>query len=425
MFCAGCPGSLGGVTTGGGVDGNAGPTASSVVEREPNGSFGQAIAAEFDANGSAHLEGTVGSAPDLDVFSIGMIKSGDRIVIRTDTTGSNLDISIALFDASGKLVSANDDAGGTLDSFIDVTARHDGDPYFLVMTGSAFAAAGTHTGSYSVEVTIETGGTSPSPAAQTLFLDFDGALVNIPTIFSQPFVLGPFDAGDIAPVYAGQTETLKQLIVETVRQNYERFNVDIVTSDQGEPGPGVEFSTLFLGGFDSSVFGIAEDVDFYNADFCDDAIIFTASFSPVVFSGTPTVEELAIAIGNVASHESGHLLGLNHTDDDLDLMDDASPADAFIEDQEFMDAPLSSDIMPIGSQDGVLLLSEIVGLKDGVTLKRSQGVARQRGSMRVRQSHAFYSAFRGGERVGLHDGSVRQLKALGYAPARRRSIEKR
>ena len=42
-------------------------------------------------------------------------------------------------------------------------------------------------------------------------------------------------------------------------------------------------------------------------------------------------------------------------------MDDQSPADAFLEDQEFMEAPLSGDIMPIGFQDAPLLLEEIVG----------------------------------------------------------------
>ena len=42
-------------------------------------------------------------------------------------------------------------------------------------------------------------------------------------------------------------------------------------------------------------------------------------------------------------------------------MDDQSHADAFLDDQEFMEAPLSSDIMSIGVQDAVLLLDEIVG----------------------------------------------------------------
>jgi Matrixin len=424
-FVVGCPGSLDGVVPSGGVvpsagaiDGNRGSASSTIVGGEPNGSFTQAIEAVFDASGVARLQGTVANSADLDVFSFDAIAAGDRIVIQMATTGSNLDVSIALFDGEGRLVSANDDAHGTLDSFIDVTARRGSNTYFLVATVSAFASPGTESGTYTADVRVETGGAVPVPEAQTLFLDFDGAMVNIPSIFSQPFTLDPFDAGDIDPVYAGQTETFKQLIVEAIAQNYQRFNVIIITSDDGQPDPSTEFSTLFLGGFDSETFGIAENVDLYNADFCDDAMIFTGSFSPRLFSGTPTVAELAVAIGNVAAHESGHLLGLNHTDDDLALMDDASLADAFIEDQEFIEAPLSRDIMSIGSQDSALLLSEIVGLRDGVTLKAAELVLRRRDATNVGRVRMSFDAFRGGEKIGLHAGSVRQLKAWGKRPAR-------
>ena len=110
-------------------------------------------------------------------------------------------------------------------------------------------------------------------------------------------------------------------------------------------------------------FGIAETVDLYNVDYCDDAIIYTESFTPSVFTNLPSAEGMGVAIGNVAAHEAGHLLGLNHVDDDLALMDDRSAADAFLMDQEFMEAPLSRDIMPIGTQDSVMLLSEIVGMR--------------------------------------------------------------
>lgn len=418
-LCAGCPGSLDAVVPDGdAVDGNRGSTSSSIVEGEPNGSFAQAIEAAFDESGVARLQGTVATSGDLDVFALGVVAAGDRIVVATSTVGSSLDVSIALFDGDGRLVSANDDAIGTLDSYIDVDARHDGNPYYVVATASAFAASGTRLGTYTVDVTVERGGTAPDPAPQILFLDFDGATVDIPTIFAQPFELAPFDAGDIASAYVGQTETLKQLIAETIEQNYERFNVDVITSDEGEPAADVKFSTLFLGGFDSDTFGIAESVDLYNADFCDDAIIFTGSFSPRLFTGTPTVGELAVAIGNVAAHEAGHLLGLNHTDDDLDLMDDASPADAFIEDQEFMDAPLSADIMSIGSQDGALLLSEIVGLRSGVTLKEVESVFRERSELEVRRDRTSLDAFRGEKTIGLHAGTIRQLKARGNASSR-------
>jgi hypothetical protein len=140
--------------------------------------------------------------------------------------------------------------------------------------------------------------------------------------------------------------------------------VTILTTDDPPPPPGEMYSTIYFGGFDPSAFGLAEDVDLYNVDCCDDALIFTESFTPSVFTGVPTADEVGTAIGNVGSHEAGHVLGLNHTDDDLDLMDDQSSADVFLEDQEFMEAPLSDDIMSIGTQNGVLLLNEIVGERE-------------------------------------------------------------
>ena len=70
---------------------------------------------------------------------------------------------------------------------------------------------------------------------------------------------------------------------------------------------------------------------------------------------------MGAANGNVGSPQARHILGLNHVSDDRALMDDVSVADALIDDQEFMEAPLSSDIMPLGTQDAVLLLNEIVG----------------------------------------------------------------
>ncbi len=349
------------------VDGNRDASLTSVLGKtagEPNDAFSEAIVAVFDPDGVARLQGTVANVGDLDVFLLGPLSPGQLVIVDTDTTGSPLDISVAIFDARQRLVYNNDDREGSssrfLDAYVEWIARHAGDRYYLVVTHSAFATSGTFTGTYSVDVHVAGGFQVPGAVGQVLLLDFDGAVVDSPMLGSMS--LAPFDAGSISPIYDGQTQTIKDTIRAVFEQNFQRFDVTIRTSDD-PPAPGEAMvSTVFFGGFDRNAFAIAEGVDLYNADFCDDAVIFTESFEPrLVFSIVPTAVEIGIAIGNVGSHEAAHLLGLNHVDDDRALMDDRSAADVFLEDQEFMEAPLSSDIMPIGTQDAVLLLNEIVG----------------------------------------------------------------
>lgn len=344
------------------VDGNRDPNAQSPLGKtsgEPNDGFDQAVIGVPAVSGLIRLKGTISTSGDLDVFHIGQISAGDRVLVDAAATAS-LDVSIAVFDAEGRLVSDNDDRSDlNLDALIDFVARHDGDAYFLVVTRSAFAQPNRRTGAYTADVEIHRDNSVPSPVPQVLFLQFDGGTVDSPQFGT--IDVPSFDAGAIHRVYNGKTEEMKQAIIDVVRQNYEPFNITVETSDDFTPDPECDYSTVFFGGFNQEAFGIAQSVDLYNADFCDDAIIFTESFTTNLFSSTPTAEEMGIAIGNVASHEAGHLLGLNHVDDDLDLMDDRSAADVFLIDQEFKESILSSDIMPIGTQDGVLLLDEIVG----------------------------------------------------------------
>jgi len=333
-------------------------------DAEPNDTFNQKTNASFDADGLLRWEGAVFPRDDLDVLSFGPLSAGDRLVINANTSGSPLDVSIALFDAEQRLVYNNDDRGGIsspLDSRIDWIVRHGGDTYHLAIASSAFADYGAGTGPYTVDVLLSSGHDVPEPTSQTLLLNFDGGPVDSPSLGRQ--TISPFNAGEISPLYHGQTGRLKELVRQAVEQNYERFDVVVITSDDPPPLDDEDVSTIHMGGFSATLFGVAEAVDLYNADYCDDAIIYTESFTPAVFMDAPSLEGLAVAIGNVAAHEAGHLLGLNHVNDDMALMDDASPADAFLNNQEFTIAPLSQDLMPLGMQDAVMLLSETVGMR--------------------------------------------------------------
>ena len=350
---------------GGIVDGNRNTSVTSALGKtlgEPNDTFADPVVAVFDAAGVARLQGTVSSPGDLDVFLLGALSSGVRVIVDADTDApaSLLDVSVAVFDGEERLVANNDDRTmQDLDSYVDFVTRHPGDDYYLVVTHSAFSGRDRDVGGYRVDVVLQGGYDVPEPVGQLLLLDFDGAAVDSPVLGR--VTIAPFSAGAISAYYEGQDLRLRELIRDTVEQNFARFNVTVLTTDDPPPAADAPYSTVYFGGFNPSAFGIAEAVDLYNADFCDDAIIYAESFSPLVFTGVPSTAQLAVAIANVATHEAGHLLGLNHVSDDRAIMDDRSPADAFLEDQEFMEAPLSSDIMSIGTQDAVLLLQEIVG----------------------------------------------------------------
>jgi hypothetical protein len=367
---AGCPGVVLPPDSGEIVDGNRDTSVTSPLGKtsgEPNGAFTDPVVAVFDSTGTARLQGTVETEGDLDVFLLGALSPGDRIIVDAYTPNSALDVTIAMFDSQDRLVVNNDDRedqGDEIrDAYMDFIVRHAGNPYYLAVSHSPFpVTSGEFVGSYRVDIAVDSGIDVPQPVAQTLLLNFDGAVVNSPTLGM--ITLPPFDAADISQFYEGETDMIKDRIREVFEQNYARFNVTVLTTDDPPPPPGEMYSTIYFGGFNRGAFGIAEDVDLYNMDCCDDAIIFTESFTPSVFFSLPSAREMGTAIGNVGSHEAGHVLGLNHTDDDLDLMDDQSPADAFLEDQEFMEAPLSNDIMSIGTQDGVLLLDESVGPRE-------------------------------------------------------------
>ena len=165
------------------IDGNRDTSVTSTLGKtsgEPNGAFFQPVVAVFDAGGVARLQGTVdssGSSRDLDVFLIGRLNIGDRVIVDADTTGSLLDISIALFDTEQRLVAENDDRSDfpdlDLDSYIDWIARHAGNSYYLVVTGSTFAGTGRFAGTYTIDVQVTPGSIVPEPAEQILPLRLD------------------------------------------------------------------------------------------------------------------------------------------------------------------------------------------------------------------------------------------------------------
>jgi hypothetical protein len=306
----------------------------------------------------AVIAGTL-SGSKVDVYDLGPVNPGDRIIVNVrPASGSPLDPVTALFDADSILFAFNDDAdlaAGRVDSFIDDFIAKPGDHLYLALTKFHLSAVA---GSYEGDIEIRRNQSPPAPQPQVLLLNFAGGSVSIPGEGTYNF--GPFNSADIDADYDGQTAAIKAKIVETVRQNYQNFGITIVSSDD----PPVDnsqcnVSTIHFGAFSQSKFGIAQSVDAANRNHCDDGIVFTDDFDKP-FSPMPSADGIGIAIGNVAAHEAGHLLGLNHVTDITDLMDNTGSASTLLADQEFKNSPLSPSIFPFGTQDGAAMLNRVI-----------------------------------------------------------------
>jgi len=324
---------------------------------KPGADLASAKPLTFDGNNQAVFTGTITSDSKVHVFDMGACAAGDRIIVAVDPmVGSPLDPVVAVFDPAGELFALNDDAdpvSGELGSYVEDTVWTAGDHFYLAI--SRFYRD-TNTGEYQATARIERGGTVAIPPVQYLLLDFDGGTIAIPG--EGTIDVDPFDAANIDAAYAGKTMEIKAKIKEIVQQNYRNTGLQVLTTDDPPPAAGT-FSTVYFGEYSTTKFGIAQGVDQGNKDRCDDGIVFTDDFDKP-FAAQPTVEGVATAIANVASHEAGHLLGLNHVTDVTDLMDTTGSASTLLADQEFKTSPLHTSVFPFGDQNGPALLNRVV-----------------------------------------------------------------
>jgi len=347
----GCPG------TGAVPDGNIG-SVTKTATGEPNDTFAEALEVAYDSSGIGRIQGSIYPSDDVDVYNLGPMQPGDRI--RVDLDGRNgLDAAIAIFDEAGLLFIENDDRDyelGLIDPLVNQVVRHSGAAYYLAVAAAPLSPG---VGTYSATVVVSRGEPVPPPNPQAILLDFDGGTIHIPG--DRTYVVGPFNTADIDPAYTGLTALVKQSIIATIRENFAGLALDLYNTDSRRPPAGLNCSTVYFGGSSPTAFGISQTIDPYNEIPTDSSIVFTDNFTPAQFGRYLTAEELGRAIGNIASHEIGHLLGLNHVANPQDLMDTVGSPITFLLDQMFMTSELDWRIWPFGLQDAPLLLSETLG----------------------------------------------------------------
>ena len=322
-------------------------------------SFKSAAVITYETD-QADFTGEISGAKDVDMYDLGVLAPGDRLKIDVKATSGGLDPMAAVFDSREYMLAFSDDRevdGSNLNPLIDVIVHGSPGNFYLGVVPYYNSDA---TGGYRVSVTVtrQVGILDPEP--QIVFLNWaGGANVRVENVGT--FDIDSFNAADVGP-FEGRTDDLKDAVETVIADRYDGFNL-ILTNSDDDPTPTDPHSTVHFGGKASSAFAIAEQVDTFNADQTDDAIVFTDSFRNA-FSSTPTLTQMAVAIGNTAAHEIGHLLGLVHTKDCSCLMDTTCGNDSLLREQIFKTSELDDTVFPFGMQNAVELIEWAIGLSE-------------------------------------------------------------
>jgi len=336
------------------------PAGSTPIEDPGDDTFADATIVTFDGD-QAEYAGSISSSKDVDMYDLGVLAPGDRLRIDIQSTSGGLDPMAAVFDEREYILAFSDDRepdGSNLNPLIDVLVQGARGNFYLGVV--PYYNSGS-TGGYRVNIQLTRAVGILDPEPQIVFLNWSGGKNLIINNVGQ-FDLDPFDAADVGP-FAGRTDELKDAIQDVVADRYDGFNLVLMNSDD-HAVPTDPHSTVHFGGKERSAFAIAEQVDTFNVDQSDDAIIFTDSFRDA-FSITPTLIQMAEAIGNTAAHEIGHLLGLVHTKDCSGLMDTTCGNDSLLREQVFKLSPLDDTVFPFGMQNAVELIEWAIGLSGG------------------------------------------------------------
>jgi hypothetical protein len=322
-----------------------------IVESGP--ALASASTGDDSSDAPTRFQGSLVSGDDYRLVELGPAAAGEQWTVANLNARLVGDaFLVVLLDSDYDLLRRQVIAGGTSLAHI---VRADTATLYLGVA----SAYGTDGGDFRLEVGGRAGAAIPNPQAQVVWLNFGGA-ADLRVHARDAISFEPFDAASLGSAYAGATEVVKAAIVATVQEDYGRYNVTVLTSDDGPPPDG-PYATVHFGSYDAQLLGLADNVDQYNADPWQNAIIYVDDFADFAVMGLSD-EEMGQMVGNVASHEFGHLLGLFHTQIPADLMDTTGTAWDLADDQAFTRARLEPSVFPIGFEDSPARLAETIGV---------------------------------------------------------------
>jgi len=167
----------------------------------------------------------------------------------------------------------------------------------------------SETGESIARLTRRSDGAPLTPRPQTVVLHFSGQTeVLFRSGWLLPTEIGPIDEG-----------AARQAAVEEFRVLYAPFNLTVLTDE--DPPPDGPFSVIYIGPAEPpfDYYGFSETVDGRNA-YQDDVAVVDANRPAIALARLLGPDVYGRALGAIAAHEMGHLLGLYHVSDPDALM---------------------------------------------------------------------------------------------------------
>ncbi len=276
--------------------------------------------------------------PDVDFFAV-RLRKGDIIGASVKEAAGR----ITIFDTVPREVHGSDqDPSGVYPADTPLPAGGNAVTDYVAETaGWHYIGVSDGDGGYDITVELYRSVLEGKKQPQTLFLDFDGARLNT-SIFGGPGVrtLSPMRAF-LAKwgLTRADENALINAIVARVRENVRQdlidsglngqFDIRILNSrDHADPFGQANVSRVVIGGTvaESGVntIGIAQSIDPGNFDTTESALVLLdllsapagddASLNTYLAGAGDRIRFVGQALGNVVSHEAGHLFGNYHVD---------------------------------------------------------------------------------------------------------------
>jgi len=323
-----------------------------VGESEGNDTIAAANALPLSATEPAvDVTGSLTSS-DVDFFSV-TLNAGEWLNVAMSQAGSSVDSRLAVFEPGLSLEAINDDDNGVsgiypVASTLLRTGGLNPNVVYIAPTSGTYSIRvdgfnAASTGPYTMQARLQTGGveTLPPGEKQIIFVDFDGAMINAIALFGGGNSTANLSQmSNFLPAWglASDATTLNAIIdgvMAKIEQNLEELRAfepgldyELRNSrDDADPFGQPNVSRLIVGGTQQQLgigtIGIAESIDPGNFEREETAVILLDILSDAGFSiaaqnqglapGATIIDAITRGVGNIATHEAGHYLGVFHT----------------------------------------------------------------------------------------------------------------